>query len=74
MAQRNEAGQWRTIGEPVRGARFPTMDLAHDFAEVRNRVSFKGFDWLDDPGVAWLAVPVGVRGVMRGNGVAARAV
>ena len=63
LAERNEAGEWHTVGEPVPDARFPTMDLAFDYATRLNCRDFgRKFDWANDPGRAWVAVRVGTRG------------
>jgi hypothetical protein len=66
LAERNEAGKWQTVGEPVPDARFPTMDLAFDYATRINCRDFgKRFEWLNEPCRAWVAVRVGTLLVRR---------
>lgn len=63
QAERNEAAGWRTVREPVPDARFPTIDRAFDYRTRLNCRDFgKRFDWMCNPGRAWLAVRVGTRG------------
>lgn len=63
LAERDEAGEWHTVADPVPDARFPTMDLAFDYATRLNCRDFgKRFDWANGPGRAWVAVRVGARG------------
>lgn len=63
LAERNEAGEWHTVGEPVPDVDFMEQALAYDFAERENKRRIgRGFDWANDPGRAWVAVRVGTRG------------
>jgi len=69
LAERDEAGQWSTVGEAVDDARFESIGLAYAYAETRNKRQFTHrWDWTLDPDRAWVAVPVGHRGRLRGNG------
>ena len=57
LSERDEHGGWRTVGEPVEGATFETMALAHDYAEARNRRQFGvKLDWASEPPRGWIAV------------------
>jgi len=69
LAERDEAGQWSTVGEAIDDARFESIGLAYAYAETRNKRQFSHrWDWTLDPDRAWVAVPVGHRGRLRGNG------
>ena len=58
LAERDDGGEWRLVGEPVPDARFDCMETAHLYAGNRNRRDFgKGFDWLRNPPRAWLVIP-----------------
>jgi hypothetical protein len=63
MAERDDAGEWRTVGEPVPDVDFTDQGLAYDFAESRNRREFgRRFCWTTDPSKAWVMVQAGMRG------------
>jgi hypothetical protein len=69
MAERDASGEWLTVGESVPGYIFSAMGDATDHANQMNQSDFgRRFDWLDNPGRAWVAVPVGQRGRLRENG------
>lgn len=68
MAERDDAGEWRTVGEPLAREQFHDLDLAFTFANALNRRDFgQKFDWLANPPRAWLAVRPGQLGALRVN-------
>ena len=68
LAERDAAGAWRTVGEPVADAVFDDMSTAHLWAENRNKRHFgQKFDWLSNPPKAWITARVGQVGVVRVN-------
>lgn len=68
MAERDDAGEWRTVGEPLDREQFHDLDLAFTFVNALNRRDFgQKFDWVANPTKAWLAVRSGQLGALRMN-------
>jgi hypothetical protein len=66
LAERDEAGEWRVVGEPLPDAQFDEMGLAHAWAENRNKRDYgRRFDWANEPDRGWIAVRVGQTEVVR---------
>jgi hypothetical protein len=59
LAERDEGGEWHTVGQPVPDAHFEALDHAQAYADSRNHRQFgRGFDWLVEPARGWIAVRV----------------